>query len=69
MAVKTLASRDPDKVTKFMDEAELMKNFSHPNIVSLLGMLHWITICHESFCLLRTSFVLLYPSLFIIFGS
>lgn len=40
MAVKTLASRDPDKVAKFMEEAELMKNFSHPNIVSLLGMLH-----------------------------
>ena len=37
MAVKTLASRDPVKVTKFMEEAELMKIFSHPNIVSLLG--------------------------------
>ena len=68
MAVKTLASRDPDKVAKFMDEAELMKNFSHPNIVSLLGILHWMTISYESFCLLRSSVVLLYPSLFLIHG-
>ena len=37
VAVKTLASRDPEKVAKFMEEAELMKRFSHPNIVSLLG--------------------------------
>ena len=38
MAVKTLSSRDPEMVAKFMDEAELMKRFSHPNIVSLLGI-------------------------------
>lgn len=39
MAVKTLSSRDPEMVAKFMEEAELMKKFSHPNIVSLLGTL------------------------------
>ncbi|CAI8011353.1 Inactive tyrosine-protein kinase transmembrane receptor ROR1 [Geodia barretti] len=38
VAVKTLTSRDPQKVAKFMEEAELMKKFSHPNIVSLLGV-------------------------------
>lgn len=37
VAVKTLSSTDPEVVTKFMEEAELMKKFSHPNIVSLLG--------------------------------
>lgn len=37
VAVKTLTSRDPDVVKKFHEEAELMKKFSHPNIVSLLG--------------------------------
>ena len=37
VAVKTLSSRDPEKVARFMQEAELMKIFSHPNIVSLLG--------------------------------
>ena len=37
MAVKTLASRDKQVVQKFMEEMELMKIFSHPNIVSLLG--------------------------------
>ena len=40
VAVKTLSSRDPEMVAKFMDEAELMKKFSHPNIVSLLGILY-----------------------------
>lgn len=37
VAVKTLSSSDRDVVKKFMEEAELMKKFSHPNIVSLLG--------------------------------
>ena len=37
VAVKTLTSRDPDVVRKFHEEAELMKKFSHPKIVSLLG--------------------------------
>ena len=38
VAVKTLTSRDPDVVRKFYEEAELMKKFSHPKVVSLLGM-------------------------------
>lgn len=38
VAVKTLNSRDPDKIHKFLEEAELMKKFSHPNIVSILGL-------------------------------
>ena len=37
VAVKTLTSRDLEVVRKFMEEADLMKTFSHPNIVSLLG--------------------------------
>ena len=37
VAVKTLSSRDPQKVAKFLEEVKLMKKFSHPNIVSLLG--------------------------------
>ena len=37
VAVKTLSSTDPEIVRIFMEEAELMKRFSHPNIVSLLG--------------------------------
>ena len=37
VAVKTLTSRDPDIIQKFVEEAELMKKFTHPNIVSLLG--------------------------------
>ncbi len=37
VAVKTLTSRDPEVLAKFMEEANLMKKFSHPNIVSLLG--------------------------------
>ena len=37
VAVKTLTSRDSDVIKKFYEEAELMKKFSHPNIVSLLG--------------------------------
>ena len=40
MAVKTLSTSDPEVVRKFMEEAELMKKFSHPNIVSLLGKNH-----------------------------
>ena len=41
VAVKTLSSRDPEMVRKFMEEAELMKKFSHQNIVSLLGIYVW----------------------------
>ena len=40
VAVKTLSTSDPEVVRKFMEEAELMKKFSHPNIVSLLGKNH-----------------------------
>ena len=39
VAVKTLTSREPEVVRKFMEEADLMKTFSHPNIVSLLGII------------------------------
>ena len=39
VAVKTLTSRDPDVIKKFYEEADLMKKFSHANIVSLLGKL------------------------------
>ena len=38
VAVKTLTSRDPDVIRMFYEEANLMKMFSHPNIVNLLGM-------------------------------
>jgi hypothetical protein len=38
VAVKTLSSRDPSVIQKFMDETDLMKKFTHPNIVSLLGV-------------------------------
>ena len=40
MAVKTLNSKDPDVIQRFKEEAKLMKKFSHPNIVSLLGKQH-----------------------------
>ena len=39
MAVKTLSSRDPEQLGKFLEEADIMKKFLHPNIVSLLGEL------------------------------
>ena len=39
VAVKTLSSQEPDIIEKFLEEAELMKKFSHPNIVSILGLL------------------------------
>lgn len=35
--MKTLSSTDPVVVKKFSEEANLMKTFSHPNIISLLG--------------------------------
>ena len=47
VAVKTLTSRDPEVVKKFYEEAELMKKFSHPNIISLLGK--WVDI-HGIYC-------------------
>ena len=37
VAVKTLSSRKPEDLQKFEAEAELMKKFTHPKIVSLLG--------------------------------
>ena len=37
VAVKTLNSRMQEDIQKFLEEAELMKKFSHPNIVSILG--------------------------------
>ena len=37
VAVKTLSTTSSEVVGKFMEEAELMKKFTHPNIVSLLG--------------------------------
>lgn len=37
MAVKTLTAQEPEVVRKFLEEAELMKKFSHPNILSILG--------------------------------
>ena len=38
VAVKTLNTQEPDIIENFLEEAELMKKFSHPNIVSILGM-------------------------------
>ena len=38
VAVKTLTSRDPTVISKFKEEADLMRIFVHPKIVSLLGM-------------------------------
>ena len=37
VAVKTLNSRKQEDIQKFLQEAELMMKFSHPNIVSILG--------------------------------
>lgn len=37
VAVKTLSSTDPVIVQKFSEEANLMKKFVHPNVISLLG--------------------------------
>ena len=37
VAVKTLSSTDPLIVMKFTDEANLMKQILHTNIISLLG--------------------------------
>ena len=42
MAVKTITSTDPEVVKNFGQEAELMKKFCHPNIVSLLGK-NWLS--------------------------
>ena len=39
MAVKTLSHEKMKEIDKFMQEVDLMKKFSHPNIVSLLGEL------------------------------
>ena len=37
VAVKTLSSRQGKLLQKFRQEVDLMKKFSHPNIVTLLG--------------------------------
>ena len=50
MAVKTLSHEKMKDINKFMQEVELMKKFSHPNIVSLLGELAAI-LQHLSFYL------------------
>ena len=44
MAVKTLSRSRMKDIDKFMQEVELMKKFSHPNIVSLLGECTWICV-------------------------
>ena len=38
MAVKTLSHEKMKEIDKFMQETNLMKKFSHPNIVSLIGV-------------------------------
>lgn len=37
VAVKTLSSTKPNVVKQFNEEANLMKELSHPNIIALLG--------------------------------
>ena len=39
MAVKALSHEKMKEIDKFMQEVNLMKKFSHPNIVSLIGEL------------------------------
>ena len=39
VAVKTLSHEKMKDIDKFMQEVDLMKKFSHPNIVSLIGEL------------------------------
>ena len=58
VAVKTLANKDPAVIAKFREEAELMKNFSHPNIVGLLGVcVQWEAVQEE--CAMHLSLLLL----------
>ena len=47
VAVKTLSSRDPNVIQRFIDEAELMKKFIHPNIVGLLGEMDVTSLMHN----------------------
>ena len=54
VAVKMLSSQEPEVVAKFLEEADLMKRFTHPNIVSILG---------RYLCLKRSSGHSLYLSL------
>ena len=44
MAVKTLSRSKMKEIDKFMQEVDLMKKFSHPNIVSLLGE-SFVSVC------------------------
>ena len=50
VAVKVLNSREEAEVRVFTEEAELLKRFSHPNIVSLLGKYTFTTLPHFSKC-------------------
>ena len=58
MAVKTLSREKIKDTDKFMQEVDLMKKFSHPNIVSLLGELA-VFLGHISFCVVCTCMVYL----------
>ena len=46
VAVKTLSSLKKDEMEKFYEEIEMMRTFTHPNIVSLLGT----ALCGRSCC-------------------
>ena len=37
VAVKTLSTLKKEEMEKFYEEIEMMRTFTHPNIVSLLG--------------------------------
>ena len=39
VAVKTLSTLQKEEMEKFYAEIEMMRTFTHPNIVSLLGKL------------------------------
>ena len=57
VAVKTITSTDPDVVKNFRQEAGLMKQFCHPNIVSLLGKFsHWKLILYTRQNFIKTKY-------------